>query len=140
MLKYQESLPISISIFLIFFSPLFLLSCASREYLNLKESRAQDDFYLWDFGQVKEGASLEHGFILKNSKDKPLVITGTHTSCGCTVSDTQKNQLLPGEDTRINVKFNTQGYSGPVQQYVYVHTDDISQPIIKFSVKAEVVK
>ena len=95
---------------------------------------------MWDFGQIKEGVSLEHSFILKNSQEKPMVITGMHTSCGCTVSETQKKYLSPGESTRINIKFHTQGYSGRVQQYVYVHTDDAAESIIKFSVTAEVVK
>ena len=95
---------------------------------------------MWDFGQVREGVSLEHSFILENSKPNPLIITNMHTSCGCTVSETQKKHLLPGEYTQINVKFHTQGYSGKVEQYIYIHTDDAYEPIIKFSVKAEVVK
>jgi hypothetical protein len=140
MLKCYESSPIFIAIFLFFFFPVVLLSCVSKEQYNLKEPKASNDIYMWDFGQVKEGEVLEHSFILRNSKDKPVVIVNMHTSCGCTVSETQKKHLLPGEYTQINVKFHTQGYSGKVEQYVYVHTDDVSVPIIKFSVKAEVVK
>jgi len=95
---------------------------------------------LWDFGQVKEGLILQHGFILKNKSQKPLNITGTHTSCGCTVSKVEKNTLLPGEETLIGVKFNSAGYSGPVEQYVYVNTDEVENPILKFTVKAQVIK
>ena len=95
---------------------------------------------LWDFGQVKEGLILKHDFILKNDSQKALKITGTHTSCGCTVSKVEKNILLPGEETLIGVKFNSVGYSGPIEQYVYVNTDDAQNPILKFTVKAQVIK
>jgi hypothetical protein len=116
-----------------------LLSCVAKEQYNLKEPNAAGDSQMWDFGQVKEGEVLEHVFVLRNFQDKPMVIVNMHTSCGCTVSQAQKKHLLPGEYTQINVKFHTQGYSGLVQQHVYVHTDDAGNPIIKFSVKADVV-
>ncbi len=124
----------------IFFSSFVLLSCVAKEQYNLKEPNAADDSHMWDFGQVKEGEVLEHVFILRNLQDKPMVIANMHTSCGCTVSQAQKKHLLPGEQTQINVKFHTQGYSGKVEQYVYVHTDDASEPIIKYAIKAEVVR
>lgn len=129
-----------ISILLLFLFPLLLFSCASPKQYNLADPGTLDDIRIWDFGQVKEGEVLEHSFMLRNSQDKPLFISNMHTSCGCTVSKTPKKHLLPGEYTPINVKFHTQGYSGLVQQHVYVHTDDISSPVIKYSVKAEVVK
>jgi len=95
---------------------------------------------VWDFGQAKEGLILKHDFLLKNKSQKALKITGTNTSCGCTVSKVEKNTLLPGEETLIEVKFNSVGYSGPIEQYVYVNTDDAEKPILKFTVKAQVVK
>ena len=94
----------------------------------------------WDFGQVKEGLILKHDFLLKNESQKALKITGTHTSCGCAVSKVEKNTLLPGEETLIGVKFNSAGYSGAIEQYVYVNTDDAENPILKFTVKAQVIK
>lgn len=139
MSKYDGSFCVFTSIFLFFFFPAVLLSCVAKGQYNLKGPKQSGDIHMWDFGQIKEGVSLEHSFILKNPKDKPLIITGMHTSCGCTVSQAQKNHLLPGESTQISVKFHTQGYSGKVEQYVYVHTDDATDPVIKFSVKADLV-
>jgi len=141
MFKYRESLFKTVSVLLLFLFPLVLFSCASPEQYNSGEPEALlDDIRVWDFGRVKEGEVLEHSFILRNSQDKPLFISFMATSCGCTVSQTPKKNLSPGEYTPINVKFHTQGYSGLVQQHVYVHTDNPSAPVIKFSVKAEVVK
>ncbi len=106
----------------------------------VQEATKAEDPYTWDFGQVKQGELQKHNFILKNESQKTLNIKSVNTSCGCTVSEVQKNTLQPGEETSIGVTFNSKGYSGAVQQFVYVNTDDPDNPIIKFTIKAEVVK
>ena len=128
---------------------LFLLlspcaGCFARHYTQeqnnlIKENKIPDP-YTWDFGRVKEGEVLKHSFTLKNESAKTLTIKEVNTSCGCTASEARKKTLLPAEDTLIEVSFNTKGYSGPVQQYIYVHTDNHDNPIIRFIIKAEVVK
>jgi len=92
----------------------------------------------WDFGQVKQGQILKHDFILKNDSDKPLKINAINTSCGCTASKAKKSKLSSCEETSIEVKFNSKGYSGDIRQYVYVYTDSLQRPIIKFTIKADV--
>ncbi len=98
------------------------------------------DPYSWDFGQAQEGEVLKHTFVLKNESEKTLTIKDVNTSCGCTASKVEKKILLPGESTEIEVQFNSKGYSGLTQQYVYVHTDSLDKPIIRFIIKAEVIK
>ncbi|MDD2680239.1 MAG: DUF1573 domain-containing protein [Candidatus Omnitrophica bacterium] len=100
----------------------------------------QPDFYTWDFGQVKEGEVVAHSFTLKNDSVKALKITGVNTSCGCTVSEVKRETLSAQESTLVEVKFNSKGYSGAVQQFVYVNTDNLDKPVIKFIIKANVVK
>lgn len=97
-----------------------------------------EDPYTWDFGQVKPGEVVTHDFIFKNETGKELKIKDTNTSCGCTVSAVEKKTLLPGESTKISVKFNSQGYSGAVQQFIYVNTDNLDNPVIRFIIKANV--
>ena len=93
----------------------------------------------WDFGQVKQGEILKHDFLLKNETADVLKINSVNTSCGCTVSQSEKKSLKPGESTKISVSFNTRGYSGAVKQYVYVNTDSVDLAVIKFIIKAEVL-
>jgi hypothetical protein len=114
--------------------------CYSQQQDSAKQAQKPRDPYTWDFGQVKKGTVLKHDFTLKNESDKVLNILSVNTSCGCTVSKVQKKKLLPQEQTLIEVKFNTKGYSGPVQQYVYVNTDSLDNPVIKYIIKAELVK
>jgi len=98
------------------------------------------DPYSWDFGKRGEGKVLKHEFVLKNESQSTLTVKDINTSCGCTVSKVKKDVLLPGESTNIEVQFDTRGYSGPVQQYIYVHTDSLEKPILRFIIKAEIIK
>jgi len=109
-------------------------------FLSVGCSAAPADAYTWDFGKIKEGEVAAHNFILKNDSAKPLKITGVNTSCGCTVSEVKLKVLGPGESSAVEVKFNSKGYAGAVQQFVYVNTDSVDKPVIRFIIKANVAK
>jgi hypothetical protein len=113
--------------------------CYAMEQKKQVEEPAESA-YIYDFGKVKEGQILKHDFVLKNESKKILKIRQVSTSCGCTASQAQKKELLPGESTKIEVKFHTKGYSGPTKQYVYVHTDNFDNPVIQFTITADVIK
>lgn len=99
-----------------------------------------NDPYTWDFGSVKAGGVLKHDFVLKNDSAKALKIGEVNTSCGCTVSKVEKKVLGAQESTLIKVEFNTFGYNGLTQQFVYVNTDNLDKPVIRYIIKADVVK
>ena len=122
----------------LFFS---LAGCASS-YTQpvVLEKAAEADPLSWDFGAVREGAVLKHVFTLKNDSAKILNIKNVNTSCGCTISKIDKKKLSSGESALIEVQFNSKGYSGDVRQFVYVETDDIDDPVLKFTIKAQITK
>lgn len=104
---------------------------------------AQDDITSgneWDFGRVKQGQVLKHDFTLKNETKGELKIIGINTSCGCTASNSDKESLKPGESTAIKVTFNAKGYLGQVKQFIYVNTDNAELAVVRFIIKAEVIK
>jgi len=124
-----------------FFFLLFAFSqarCYAQDTKKTVLEAGPQDSYSWDFGRVKEGAVLRHVFKLRNESERALNIKEVTTSCGCTVSKAQKKTLLPKEATSIEVSFKTRGYSGPTQQYIYVNTDDLDNPLIRFIIKADV--
>jgi len=98
------------------------------------------DGFTWDFGKVRQGKVVVHEFTLKNETKKILKVNDLTTSCGCAASKIKEKTLAPGKSTFIEVKFNSKGYSGPVQQYIYVNTDSLDNPVTKFIIKADVVK
>lgn len=104
------------------------------------KSTAIKDKDTWDFGKVKHGEILKHAFSLKNTTGKTLNIINISTSCGCTASEVKKKVILPGEESLIEVSFNTKNYSGDVKQYVYVTTDNKEESFLRFIIKAKIEK
>lgn len=130
--------------FLILFLFFNFSGCYAQEHLteqgNLTKKEEVGDPYAWDFGEVKQGEVLKHVFVLKNESLKTLNIKEVTTSCGCTASKIKKKTLLSQENTSLEVQFKTKGYSGPTKQYVYVRTDSLDNPVIRFIIKADVIK
>ncbi len=133
-------------IFFILF--LFVLTFASGCSMSKKsklspevlKNNGQTDSYEKDFGVVKEGENLKHSFLVLNDSDKVLKIKSVDSSCGCTVSEVDRKDVAPKESFTLNVEFKTKGYSGEVQQFVYLYTDNIENSLIRFIIKAKVVK
>jgi hypothetical protein len=117
-----------------------LSGCCSQNYPGPSGREPVSDPCSWDFGQVAEGEVLTHAFILKNETQDILHIKDVSTSCGCATSKIEKMTILPGEATEIRVSFDSKGYSGWVQQFVYVYTDRTDNPIIKLTISGTVLK
>lgn len=118
----------------------FILSSGFPQEQDKINKQKISDPYVWDFGKVKLGEVLQHNFTFKNETKSVLTIKALNSSCGCAVPQVKDKVLKSGQSTLIEVKFNTKGYAGPVQQYVYVNTDDLNNPIFRLIIKAEVVK
>lgn len=126
-------------IFFLIFLLFLIQGCDARNQDGQTAQSEITDPYSWDFGQVEAGKVLKHNFVFKNESKKTLSIKELNSSCGCTVSKVKKKILLSGESTLIEAKFNTKGYLGQTQQFIYVHTDSLDNPIVRFIIKATVV-
>ena len=74
-----------------------------------------------DLGKVKKGQVAEVSWRLKNVGDKPLVIAQVTPGCGCTVADKPEEPIMPGGESVIRAKFNSNGQSaGEHRKYVSV--------------------
>jgi len=101
----------------------------------------ENDANTWNFGKIQASAGIvKHVFLLKNDSSVDLNVSGTNASCGCTVPEIDKKVISPKETANLLVKFNPQGYSGQVTQYVYVNTDSKNMPVYRFIIKADVIK
>ncbi|MCX5706663.1 MAG: DUF1573 domain-containing protein [Candidatus Omnitrophica bacterium] len=94
----------------------------------------------WDFGQIKQGKVVKHVFEFKNDTNSEFNIVSTSASCGCTSSKVDKQSLAPQETANVEVSFNSHGYSGDVEQFVYLTTDAPEKQVTKFRIKANVIK
>ena len=60
-----------------------------------------------DYGTIAHNADGNRKFEFTNNGDKPLIITNTQGSCGCTVPTTPKEPIAPGAKGFIGVKYAT---------------------------------
>lgn len=60
-----------------------------------------------DYGEIEKGADPLRKFTFVNDGTEPLVIKSAKGSCGCTVPDWPKEPILPGEESSIDVRYDT---------------------------------
>jgi len=77
----------------------------------------------WDYGNIKAGADGHRLFTVKNTGDKPLIISEVKPSCGCTTPEWSKDPILPGKTAQIKVGYNT-GIKGAFQKIIEVYSND----------------
>ena len=79
----------------------------------------------YDFGEMLQGESVTHDFILKNTGDADLIISAAKGSCGCTVPQWPKTPIIQGEEATIKVTFNSAGKKGKQNKTVTLVTNAI---------------
>ena len=79
----------------------------------------------YNFGEIHQGESVTHDFILKNTGDADLLISAAKGSCGCTVPQWPKTPIAKGKEAEIKVTFNSAGRSGKQNKTVTLVTNAI---------------
>ena len=87
--------------------------------------KIQMDEASFDFGEMQQGESVTHDFVLKNIGDANLIISTAKGSCGCTVPEWPKEPIAKGEEVAIKVTFNSAGKSGKQNKTVTLVTNAI---------------
>lgn len=80
----------------------------------------------FDFGDLEQGAKVEHSFRFINSGTEPLLITNVEVTCGCTTpKGWPRDPIAPGESAEITVSFNSTGKSGKQRKVVSLTSNSI---------------
>jgi hypothetical protein len=74
-------------------------------------------------------------FKYQNAGKTPIRIRSVHTSCGCTVARSQKDQVQPGDKGEITATFNIGGRTGTQIKTISVETDDPAQRLTSLTLK-----
>lgn len=93
----------------------------------------------YDFGDIKQGEKVSHVFILTNSGGDLLKLERIIPSCGCTAAMPEKNELAPGESTKLNVTFNSAGKRGKQTKIIRINTNDKENPQSLITIHGNVV-
>ncbi|WP_297985113.1 DUF1573 domain-containing protein [uncultured Chryseobacterium sp.] len=77
----------------------------------------------YEYGTVKTGSEGHRYFTVKNTGDKPLILSEVKASCGCTTPEWSKEPIMPGKTAKIKVGYNTQ-INGEFQKSIDVYSND----------------
>jgi len=91
-----------------------------------------------DYGTVAHNADGNRQFVFTNNGNKPLIITNTQGSCGCTVPTTPKEPIAPGAKGVIGVKYATDRI-GPFTKQVTVTSNATGQATKVLTIKGTVL-
>ena len=91
-----------------------------------------------DYGTIEHKADGNREFVFTNNGNKPLIITNTNGSCGCTVPTSPKEPIAPGAKGIIGVKYDTNRV-GPFTKTVTVTSNAAGQPTKLLTIKGTVV-
>jgi len=86
---------------------------------------------------ISDKQAIGH-FKYENVGKTPVRFKSVHTSCGCTVAQTQKDQVGPGEKGEITATFNIGGRTGVQVKNVTVETDDPAHAVTVLTLKATI--
>ena len=125
----QFSLIVFLSLFMIFGGSLIFANQGPQ--VKFKEEK-------WDFGKLKEGQVKSHVFVFDNTGDAPLHIKRVRTSCGCAAALISNKNVEPGKNGELKVTLNSRGYEGNIVKYVYVESNDRSQPVKQLQISANI--
>jgi hypothetical protein len=91
-----------------------------------------------DYGTIEHNADGQREFVFTNNGNKPLIISNTQGSCGCTVPTAPKEPIAPGAKGIIGVKYATDRV-GAFTKTVTVSSNAEGQPSKVLTIKGTVL-
>ena len=96
----------------------------------------------YDFGVLKQSQGItRYGFPFIYRGAKPITITGTPTSCGCTRASISKERFNPGDEGILTVEFDPNLHKEPVGKFfktISILTDIPQKERVEVRIWAEI--
>lgn len=102
------------------------------------QPRAEFELTTKDFGTVVEGTVCKYTFKLKNTGNRPLIISNVSVTCGCTVPRWSHTPIAAGDTSSVYVEFNTFNKMGNVAKGINL-TTNAEEPMIGLIVMANII-
>lgn len=91
----------------------------------------------YDFGKIEQNKPVTAEFKFQNTGNTPLMVVSVKGSCGCTVAQYTKGEIMPGQFGEVTATYNA-AKVGVFNKTVTVNANTGEGPII-LRVKGEVV-
>lgn len=107
------------------------LSFTFAQEIELSESNV-------DLGEIKFGGKAITTVQVKNTGDKPLIISKADASCGCTVPKYPKEPILPGKSADMTIEYTTTKKAGAFNKTVTINSNAVTEGRKIFRIKGVV--
>jgi hypothetical protein len=77
----------------------------------------------YTYDTISQGEEVTHSFYFTNTGERPLTITGTEGSCGCTRASYPFVDIAPNEKGKIEATFSSKGKEGNQSTTVTVYSN-----------------
>ncbi len=104
------------------------LTLLSAQEIELSESNV-------DLGNVSFGGKAITTVQIKNTGDKPLIISDAKASCGCTVPTWPKEPIAPGKSAAMTVEYKTTSKAGAFNKTVTISSNAVTEGRKIFRIK-----
>ncbi len=92
----------------------------------------------FEFEPVVDGTEVVHDFVILNKGSAPLSIRDVITNCGCAIP-TYPKEILPGNEGKIIITFNTTGYGGMTSdRKILVSTNDPQKSVFYLNMSGKI--
>lgn len=87
----------------------------------------------FDFGRIEYGQVVKYSFRVKNLGNEILEIQKVATSCGCTTAEVDRDKIVPQQETKLKVIYDSGAMSGSFakgnqERIIYVKSNDPASP------------
>ncbi len=125
---------------LLLFSILFTLLFLINTFTFANAPKLFIPANIHDFGEIIEGQTVEHVFIIKNTGNALLEIISVTPDCNCVTVRFSANRIEAGKQGEIIVKFNSHGQNGSFTKLIIIETNDPAEPVKMVKIKGLIVK
>lgn len=90
-----------------------------------------------NYGEIEQGADGVREFTFANVGDGALLITSARGSCGCTVPSYPKEPIEAGNESSVQVRYDTNRI-GAFTKFVTLTTNDPENPTVRLTIRGTV--
>lgn len=92
-----------------------------------------------DLGSVALNGKAVTTISIKNTGDKPLIISDARASCGCTVPSWPREPIAPGKSANMTVEYTTTAKPGAFNKTVTINSNAVTEGRKIFRIKGVVL-
>jgi len=89
----------------------------------------------FNFGSMRRSAEMSHTFYIRNTGTAPLTIEQRETTCKCTISKLEKNEIPPNQTAAVTLEWKAKNAEESFRQAAIIATNDPEREFIQLRIE-----